>query len=200
MKVRTKVFSILVPLVVFISCSENGSTQGDQFFAKQQYQEAIDAYSEVVAKDAKNSNALYKRGRAYEELGNLDEAEADYKAAFDLDSRNVQVLMSLSNIYQKRKDNEMALQYASYATEIPGAPAMAFFLKGRAYHLLGNTDSAMAEYNTAIKIDDGFGQAYYYRGMLKRAIKQNKGACSDFKLAASLNYAQADQALETYCQ
>ena len=124
----------------------------------------------------------------------------DYKAAFDLDSRNVQVLMSLSNIYQKRKDNEMALQYASYATEIPGAPAMAFFLKGRAYHLLGNTDNAMAEYNTAIKIDDNFGQAYYYRGMLKRAVKQNKGACSDFKLAASLNYEQADQALENYCQ
>lgn|SRR5690606_14157729 len=200
MKVRTKVFSILVPLVVFISCSENGSTQGDQFFAKQQYQEAIDAYSEVVAKNAKNANVLYKRGRAYEELGDLEGAERDYKTAYDLDSRNIQVLMSLSNIYQKRKDNEMALQYASYATEIPGAPAMAFLLKGRAYHLLGNTDNAMAEYNTAIKIDDEFGQAYYYRGMLRRAIKQNQRACSDFKLAASLNYAQADQALETYCQ
>lgn len=200
MKLETKVFTFLIPLLVLLSCSESDSNQGDQFFAKQQYQEAIDAYSEVVAKNAKNANAFYKRGRAYEELGRLDEAEKDYKASFDLDSRNIQVLMSLSNLYQKRKDNEMALQYANYATEIPGAPAMAFFLKGRAYHLLGNTENAMAEYNTAIKIDDDFGQAYYYRGMLKLATKQTRGACADFKLAASLNYLQADQALETYCQ
>lgn len=134
MKLVSKVFSILIPLAFFFSCSEKDSSQGDQFFSNQQYEQAVDAYSEVLATNAKNTKALYKRGRAYEALGNLDEAEKDYKNVFDQNPRDVQVLMSLSNLYQKKKDNEMALQYASYATEIPGAPAMAFFLKGRAYH------------------------------------------------------------------
>lgn len=199
MKLAIKVFSILIPLAAFISCSKSDSTQGDQFFSNQQYEQAIEAYSDVLVNDTKNVNAMYKRGRAYEEVGNLDEAEKDFKNAYDLDPRNVQVLMSLSNLYQKRKDNEMALQYATYATEIPGAPAMAFFLKGRAYHLLGNTESALAEYSAAIKIDEDFGQAYYYRGMLKQAIKQTRGACADLKIAVSLDYPQATEALERYC-
>ena len=200
MKLVSKVFAILIPLAVFISCSESDSSQGDQFFSNQQYEQAVEAYSGVLRSNSKNVNALYKRGRAYEELGDLDQAEKDFRRAFDLDSRNVQVLMSLSNLYQKRKDNEMALQYASYATEVPGAPAMAFFLKGRAYHLLGNTANAMSEYNTAIKIEDDFGQAYYYRGMLKRATQQNRTACADFKRALSLDYSQATEAIEKYCQ
>lgn len=190
----------MIPLAVFVSCSKSDSSRGDQFFSNQQYEQAVEAYSEVLLTNSKNANVLYKRGRAHEALGNLDEAEKDYRSAFDLDSRDVQVLMSLSNLYQKKKDNEMALQYASYATEIPGAPAMAFFLKGRAYHLLGNTESAMADYNAAIKIDGDFGQAYYHRGMLKRATQQNKAACADLKIAVSLNHAQAEEALEKYCQ
>ena len=200
MKLVVKVFSILIPLAVFVSCSKSDSSQGDQFFSNQQYEQAVEAYSEVLFTNSKNANVLYKRGRAHEALGNLDEAEKDYRTAFDLEPRDVQLLMSLSNLYQKRKDNEMALQYATYATEIPGAPAMAFFLKGRAYHLLGNTDNAMAEYNTAIKIDKDFGQVYYYRGMLKRATQQTRAACADFKLAVSLEFDQANEALEKYCK
>src|SRR5690606_5248202 len=167
MNFRIKLLHLLIPFSILVSCSENNSSQGDQFYNNNRFEEAIEAYSNVLTNNPKNVNALYNRGRSHEELGNLDEAEEDFKSALVHDAKNVQVLMSLSNLYQKKKDNEMALQYANYATEVPGAPAMAFFLKGRAYHLLGNTESAMQEYNTAIKTDEDFGQAYYYRGMLK---------------------------------
>lgn len=200
MNLFRKSIYIFIPLVVLFSCSESDSSQGDQFYSDQQYEEAIAAYSNVLADNPKSVNALYNRGRSHEELGNLDEAEKDFRMALDLDPSNVQVLMSLSNLYQKKKDNEMALQYANYATEVPGAPAMAFFLKGRAYHLLGNSENAMAEYNTAIKLDEDFGQAYYYRGMLKRATNQNRGACADFKLAIALNHPQAEEAADKYCK
>ncbi|HLW20683.1 MAG TPA: hypothetical protein VKX33_10180, partial [Cyclobacteriaceae bacterium] len=126
--------------------------------------------------------------------------ESDMKAAFSVDPKNVQVLMGLSNLYQKKKSYEMALQYASYATEVSGAPAMAFLLKGRAYHLLGNTENAMTEYNTAIKMNDEFGQAYYYRGMLKQATNRTRAACADFKLAVTLDHQPANEASEKYCQ
>lgn len=200
MNLLRKSIYIFIPLAVLFSCSESDSSQGDQFYNDQQYEEAIGAYSKVLADNPKSVNALYNRGRSHEELGNLDEAEKDFRTAFGLDPSNVQVLMSLSNLYQKKKDNEMALQYANYATEVPGAPPMAFFLKGRAYHLLGNTENAMAEYNTAIKLDEDFGQAYYYRGMLKRATNQNRGACADFKLAVALNHPQAEEAADKYCK
>lgn len=200
MNLKIKLIHLLIPLAAFFSCSESDSSQGDQFYNNNQFEEAIGAYSNALVNNPKNVNALYNRGRAHEELGNLDEAENDLKAAFAIDPKNFQVLMGLSNLYQKKKSYEMALQYASYATEVSGAPSMAFLLKGRAYHLLGDTENAITEYNTAIKMDDNFGQAYYYRGMLKQATKRTKEACADFKLAIALNYQQAEEAAAQYCQ
>jgi len=200
MNLKIKLIHFLIPLAVFFSCSESDSSQGDKFYNNNQFEEAVDAYSKVLVNSPKNVNALYNRGRSHEELGNLDEAESDMKAAFSVDPKNVQVLMGLSNLYQKKKSYEMALQYASYATEVSGAPAMAFLLKGRAYHLLGNTENAMTEYNTAIKMNDEFGQAYYYRGMLKQATNRTRAACADFKLAVALDHQPANEASEKYCQ
>jgi len=200
MNLKIKLIHFLIPLAVFFSCSESDSSQGDKFYNNNQFEEAVDAYSKVLVNSPKNVNALYNRGRSHEELGNLDEAESDMKAAFSVDPKNVQVLVGLSNLYQKKKSYEMALQYASYATEVSGAPAMAFLLKGRAYHLLGNTENAMTEYNTAIKMNDEFGQAYYYRGMLKQATNRTRAACADFKLAVALDHQPANEASEKYCQ
>lgn len=200
MNSKIKLIYLLIPLTALLSCSDSNSSQADRYYNNNQYEEAIEAYGNVLANNPKNVNAFYHRGRSHEELGNLDEAESDFKSALIHDAKNVQVLMSLSNLYQKKKDNEMALQYANYATEVSGAPAMAFFLKGRAYHLLGNTENAMREYNTAVKMDGNFGQAYYNRGMLKRATNQNRGACADFKLAIALNHQQAKEAAEQYCK
>jgi len=200
MILKSSLFYFIILLMAFVSCSDGNSLQGDQFYNNKQFEEAITAYSGVLVNDPKNVKALYNRGRSHEELGNLDQAEKDFKSALTIDSKNVQVLMSLSNLYQKKKDNEMALQYANYATEVPGAPAMAYFLKGRAYHLLGNSSNAMIEYNAALKMDDEFSQAYYYRGMLKLATEKNREACADFKLAIALNNSEAKSASAEYCQ
>lgn len=200
MKIKENLIYCFCFLLLLVSCGDNESSQGDTYFGSQQYEEAITAYNRVLENNPTNVKALYNRGRSYEELGNLDEAEKDFKAAFNEDNKNVQVLLSLSNLYQKKKQHEMALQYADYAVQIPGAPATAYFLKGRAYHQLGNTQNALTEYNAAIKMDPKSGQAYYYRGMLKIATNRKSGGCEDLNLAVGLDHAQAKEALEQHCQ
>jgi tetratricopeptide (TPR) repeat protein len=120
--------------------------------------------------------------------------------ALEQDSKNTQVLLSLSNVYQKQKKHNNALLYAEYAVEIPGAPAMAYFMKGRALHQIGNITEAYKEYSTAIKMDKDFGMAYYYRGMLKIATDRKKSGCDDLKAAIKLNYSEAQEVLDKYCQ
>lgn len=200
MKFKENLIYSLCLLLVWVSCGEDRSNQGDTYFGKGQYEEAIQAYNRVLENNPTNVKALYNRGRSYEEVGNLDEAEKDFKSALNEDNKNIQVLLSLSNLYQKKKQHEMALQYADYAVEIPGAPAMAYFLKGRAYHQLGNTKNALTEYNAAIKMDPESGQTYYYRGMLKLATNNKSGGCKDLNLAAGLDHAQAKSAMEQHCQ
>ncbi len=201
MKILNWVFAALIGSVLMLgACSQGGSSKGDELFNLGKYKEAIAAYDSFLASNPKNVKALYNRGRSYEELGDFKNAEKDFLAALDQDSKNIQVLLSLSNIYQKQKNHSSALLYADYAVEIPGAPAMAYFMKGRALHQIGNTQEALREYSAAIKMDKDFGQAYYYRGMLKIATDRKKSGCEDISLAIRLNIAIAQEASDKYCK
>lgn len=193
-------FASLIGLMFLVSCSGGNSNKGDELFTKGDYEAAIAAYDNFLSTKPRNVKALYNRGRAQEELGNFQKAEKDFLLALEQDSKNTQVLLSLSNVYQKQKKHNNALLYAEYAVEIPGAPAMAYFMKGRALHQIGNTNEAYKEYSTAIKMDKDFGMAYYYRGMLKIATDRKKSGCDDLKAAIKLNYSEAKEVLDKYCQ
>ncbi|EMS31932.1 TPR domain protein [Mariniradius saccharolyticus AK6] len=200
MKVSHWVFAALIGIMSLVSCSENLSNKGDQLYSEGKFQEAVIEYDNVLKNKPKYVKALYNRGRAYEEMGDFSKAEKDFLAAYAQDNKNTQVLLSLSNIYQKQKNHNSALLYADAATQIPGAPAMAFFMKGRALHQIGSTEDAMKEYSLAIQIDKDFGQAYYYRGMLKIATDRKRSGCEDIRAAIKLDYADAKPALEKYCK
>jgi len=190
----------LIGIMLLFSCSGGESNKGDEFFDKGAYEEAIKAYDNFLASKPKNVKALYNRGRSYEELGQFDQAEKDFLAALEQDKKNFQVLLGLANLYQKQKKHNNALLYADYAVEIPGAPAMAYFMKGRALHQLGNTNEAYKDYSTAIKMDKNFDLAYYYRGMLKIATDRKKSGCEDLRAAVRLNFSDAQEAFDKYCQ
>lgn len=188
-----------IVLVLIFSCGESSSTEGDNYYNNEQYEEAIVAYANFLESKPKNIKALYNKGRAHEELEEFEDAEKNFKAALEHDPKNIQVLLSLSNLYQKKENPTLALMYADNAVEIPGAPAMAYFLKARAMHRLGNVDEAMREYNVAVKMSPKFGQAFYYRGMLNAATDNNQQACDDFRMALENGHEQAREAVQDYC-
>ncbi|WP_236252885.1 tetratricopeptide repeat protein [Echinicola sp. 20G] len=199
MNFKRSVLALCLGTSLMWGCGSKGGSEGDTLFEQGQYQEAIDSYSDELASKPKNVETLYRRGRAYEELGDLENAKKDFEAGYKINPKNVKLLLALSNLYQKQDNFERSLLYADYAVEVPGAPATAYFMKGRALHQIGNTEEALKEYSNAIKMDENYGQAYYYRGVLKYATKK-RGSCDDFRKASSLNYKAAETALEKYCQ
>lgn len=193
---------ILVPVIAgtLFSCSEQKSNPADRHFENGEYQQAVESYTADLKNKPADVNTIYNRGRAYQEMGNILEAQADFETALNLDPTNFQVLLSLATIQLEQKSYASALLYATKAEEIPGAPAMASFLKGRALHQLGMPEDALKAYGSAIQIDKEFGQAYYNRGLLKIALERTKQACEDFKLASALEYPGASEAFQKYCK
>ncbi len=193
---------ILVPVIAgtLFSCSEQKSNPADRYFENGEYQQAVESYTANLKNRPSDVNTIYNRGRAYQEMGKLLEAQADFETAINLDPTNFQVLLSLATIQLEQKSYASALLYATKAEEIPGAPAMASFLKGRALHQLGMPEDALKAYGSAIQIDKEFGQAYYNRGLLKIALERTKQACEDFKLASALEYPGASEAFQKYCK
>ncbi len=187
-------------VLLFFACSEQKVSKGDALFNEKKFEEASAAYTEELKYLPNDVRILYHRGRAQEEMKNFEGAKADFEQALQLDPNNFQVLLSLANLHHKKKNFTNALLYANRAAEIPGAPAMASFMKARALHQMGKTDEALKAYGNAIFLDKEFGQAYYNRGLLKIGLKNVKGACEDFQLSVALDYPGADEAFKKYCK
>ena len=178
---------ILITVFSIVSCSSSPSINpGDLAFKKGDYSDAVAAYSESLKTDPSNLDLIFGRGRAYQELGKFEEAQLDFEQALSQDPNNFQVLLSLAMIQLDQQSYASALLYATKAEEIPGAPAMASFLKGRALQQLGMPEDALKAFGNAIQLDKDFGQAYLNRGFLKEALERDKEACEHFKVAAAM--------------
>lgn len=193
-------FAFLVLSGIFLSCSKTDKNPGDQYFKEGEFTKAAEVYTEKLKFNPNDVRMLYNRGRAHEEQGEIDLAKADYEKALDKDPNNFQVLLSLANLHHVEKNFNKAMLFASRAEEIPGAPAMASFMKARALQQMGHAEDALKSYGNAIKLDKDFGQAYLNRGFLKMAMQKEKNACEDFKLARTLEYPGAEEALDKYCK
>jgi tetratricopeptide (TPR) repeat protein len=194
--------ALLTPILAgsLWACSEAKRNSADRHFEKGEYELAVQSYTEDLQFKPTDVKTLYSRGRAFMELGKLVEAKSDFEAALNQDPNNFQVLLGLATLQLQEKNYASALLYATKAEEIPGAPAMASLLKGRALHQMGLTEEALKAYGNAIQIDKNFGQAYFTRGMLKIALERTKQACEDFKLAGVLDYPGAQDMLDKYCK
>lgn len=194
--------ALLIPAlaVTMLACSESKKNSADQYFEKGEYELAVQTYTEDLKFKPTDVKILYNRGRAYQEMGEFEDAKSDYESALNQDPNNFQVLLSLAYVQLEEKNYGSALLYATKAEGISGAPAMASFLKGRALHQLGHPEEALKAYGNAIQIDKNFGQAYFNRGLLKVALKREKQACEDFKLATALEYPGAQELFTKYCK
>lgn len=200
MKKLNQALVVTVMAGMLWACSKPDQNQGDQYFNSGNYAQAVSEYSESLKFSPNDVRMLYNRGRAYEEQNENDKAIADFEKALELDPNNFQVLLSLANIHHKQKNYTNALLFASRAEDIPGAPALASFIKARALHQMGKSEEALKSYADAIKRDKEFGQAYYNRGLLKVAMGNIGSSCEDFQMARSLEYEGAREAFEKYCK
>ncbi|MFN3996444.1 tetratricopeptide repeat protein [Algoriphagus sp.] len=182
------------------ACTETKKDPADTYFERGNYELAAQKYTESLKLKPTDVTLLYNRGRAFQELGEMNKARVDFESALAYDPNNFQILLSLSAVQLEEKNFASALLYATKAEEISGAPAMASFLKGRALHQLGLPEDALKAYGAAIQVDKDFAQAYYNRGLLKVALNRNKQACEDFKLASVLEYSGASEAFNKYCK
>jgi tetratricopeptide (TPR) repeat protein len=193
-------FSLLSAFLISACSSSPSINPGDAAFKKEDYNAAIAAYSESLKTNPKDLDLFFGRGRAYQELGKFEEAQLDFEQALSQDPNNFQVLLSLATIQLDQKSYASALLYATKAEQISGAPAMASLLKGRALHYLGMPEEALKAYGNAIQLDRNFGEAYLSRGLLKVALKREKQACEDFKLAAVLEFPGGKEMVQKYCK
>jgi len=193
-------YYFLLLVLIGFACSSESSIEGDVYFEKGQFRKAVESYNQYLGANQPTVKTIYNRGRAYEELGELDAALVDFEWVVEKDAKNSNALLSIAKIRYEQQNYEQALLWVAKALELNTNLAQGHFLSARAKHQMGYTKEAMESYGMAIEINRDYGEAYLYRGALKVATGLKRGACEDFVKAKNLRVDGAADALTNYCK
>lgn len=161
--------------------------RGDLFLEKQNYLEAVDAYSHCLALDATFYTALVRRGDTYQKMLKSKNAYNDYTAAIELKPREISNYYKRAEVAREmRQFSQMAADY----TKIIGMNAKetkAYLYRGNYYWGNGQAELAIADYTTAIKVNPRETEAFIRRGDCYLAMQRYAEAIADYDAASALN-------------
>jgi len=186
-------------LLLMYSCSSPDGSSGNNLFEQGDYKQAISEYNDHLENNPSDINAIYNRGRAYEEIGKIELAVTDFELVIKKEPDHLKAYLSLAKLYYDQKNFNKSLINSGKAIKIADNSAVGYFIKARAEHQLGFSDQALESYNEAILIDKDYGEAFLYRGALKVSL-QYKSACDDFKKARQLEVSGSKSAFSKYCR
>lgn len=165
--------------------------RGHIYLEMKKYREALEEY-QAAAKDYDTTELYYNRGCAYEGLGEIDAAIADFKRTLELDDRYRNTNHKLYEIYKKRynsknhkADYEQALYYINRRLEIKET-ANAYFYRAMLYSDAMETELALKDYEKYREEIPDDKACYFNMGLCYRAIGQFEKAIEYFQKAKGL--------------
>jgi tetratricopeptide (TPR) repeat protein len=161
----------------------------------EQAQEAIDRGDleqakiqmlQLVAQTPRSAEAHQRLGKVLLRQGRLNEGEACYRRALELDPDYVGALIGLGNIEAARGDLASALRRYEVAVEIEPHDAEAHFARGQVLEAMNRTDQALAAYFRALEFNPLHAQASLHIGTIQLARNQPDQALARLEQAVDL--------------
>jgi tetratricopeptide (TPR) repeat protein len=196
----SKFLYLLLFGLVFISCKDERSIQGDTHFQSGDYDKALQSYNEYLGLKPDHIKTIYNRGRTYEAMGNNEKALDDYTKVLKLDPTNQNALLSVGQFYQKRNELTTAEFYFKKVIEINQKNALGHFYLGMVLQQQGKIRDAIEAYTMAVSQDKNLSDAYLYRGTARISNNQKSLSCDDFKKAKNLGNKEADAMIQRHCR
>jgi len=160
---------------------------------KEDYNEAIIHYKNVIEWDSDNAKGYYYLGYVYGKLRQDEKALELYKQAIRIQSDYAEAHYSLGNAYGKLGQNEKALESYKQAIRIKPDYVEAHYNLGHTYGELRQYEKALESYKQAIRIKPDTAQAHYNIGHTYGELRQYEKALESYKQTIHIqpDYAQA---------
>lgn len=189
--------------------SEAYKMRGTSYFQTEQYENAVKDYTEFLNKNKTNRAIYYERGLAYEKMGSVKEAEADFKRACDFglekacnhiasalggivvgeggtENRTASDWFKIAADFVDKGDYENAVSFCNRSIELEPNMAEAYLFRGLAYRNMQKYKEALADYDKLLSIDPNSAPAYNNRGVVYWKQGKHKEALADYNKTISL--------------
>jgi tetratricopeptide (TPR) repeat protein len=156
------------------------------------FDQAVEHFSQVLAKDPKNTHALTARGVALSMGKDPDKAVADFDRAIELDPKATLAYYHRANLAYGKAQYDKAL--ADYNTVIEHDPGFdwAYHVRGWIYYRRMDYDRALADYEKAIKLVPTETVFYRDRGNVAFIRKKYDEALADYTRSIELDPTYVD--------
>ena len=129
------------------------NNRGLMHFRNNQIVEAFTDLTQALAIDPKLDSAYNNRANCHAAQGNLGEAISDYDIALDLNPGNVRAWINQGITFREMGMYELAIENFDIASVLGNSLKERIYgERGRAYHLRGDWNCAVADYQQAIAL------------------------------------------------
>ena len=180
-------------MVLFISLMNIAFAKEELWFAKAEkaynkkdYPEAIKNFNEVIKKNPKNKEALYKRGLSYLFLEQADEAISDFSEVIKLDSNHIDAFNNRGLCYGFKGEIDLSIYDFKRAIALDKDFALAYLNLGSAFLAIQDYDSAIETLNKVVSLDTTNPENYFQRGSALLFLKKYDKAKDDFTKAIEM--------------
>lgn len=172
--------------------AENLFRSGVEKARRQDYEGAIDDFSEVLDLNPEYIPAYYNRGLARSLLGQVEEAIGDYTEALEFNPEDIEAYNNRGILRYRLGDFKGAIDDYSEALERNPNKMNSYYNRALARVAAGDLQPALADYDLAILLDPNYVDAYNNRGILRSQLGDLAGAIEDYTQAIRRNPSLAE--------
>ncbi len=158
--------------------------------------EALDAFNRCLA-IKEYTKAYFSRAMLYEGTGRPAEAIADAEKVLAEQPQNSRAYYIEADCLEQQGNMKGALDNYDKAIEYEDNEPLFYIRRGLALAKTNQVAKALADMNTAVSLNAGNGEAYFYRGIIKS--RSGQPPCDDLVAALKHGYKQAEEAIAKYC-
>ena len=158
--------------------------RGAAWQRKGDYDRAIHDNDEAIRINPKNANAYMTRGNDYREKLDYSRALQDYNSALDLEPEDGVLFANRCYVHALAGHYELALKDCNESIRLRSADNWyALGRRGFVYLLMLQHEKAIADFDTALKINPNNSIVLFTRGLAKARIGKQTAAEADFARA-----------------
>lgn len=128
-------------------------TRGDIQMARKDYAQAAAEYRLALQGDRKDALLLNKIGIAYQQLGNVNDAERSYKKAIKADKKFPSAINNLGTLEYQEKRYGRSIKYYKQSLSLDSQNASVYSNLGYAYYGNKQYPEAMEAFGKALALD-----------------------------------------------
>jgi tetratricopeptide (TPR) repeat protein len=152
---------------------------------KQDFDKAIEDYTEAIKQNPNFAEAYYGRGIAWYNLRRRVVVKAESFDVRNLEGSREAILSQMRKSYERAM--ERAIDDLSKAIKLNKNFAEAYADRGAVKEEKGDSKGALSDYNKAIEVNPRLARAYYNRGLLRRRKNEAQQAIADYTKAIEID-------------